>query len=137
MLATTKRTRQRTEGFDAIAKVLDNLLFAQLSGKQKHSLTGVSGTAYKLLSSLFSNSLKGVAKERHSSAAIATPTSTTVRPRRSLGNARPSPVPYRNEGTPPVSPTRLDQCLLPLTTVNRGMALGTGFIGPQKLDLIN
>jgi len=38
-----------------------------------------------------------------------------------LGDARPLSFLYRNEGALPVAPPGIDQCLLPLTSVNRGM----------------
>jgi hypothetical protein len=42
MLSATNRKKQRAQGFDAIAKVLDHLMFDQLAHKAKPSIAGIT-----------------------------------------------------------------------------------------------
>ena len=119
MLSATNRKKQRAQGFDAIAKVLDHLMFDQLAHKAKPSIAGITNTAYKELKSSFTESLKGVARD-HDHTISVTP-STLDRPRqttRMCYDGGPSPVPYRNNGVANPAPPRVDERLVPLSSAD-------------------
>jgi len=61
MLPPTKRSKPLAKGFDAVAAILDAMMFEPLI-KKKHTPLGTTNTAYKQLNSSFSASLKGLMK---------------------------------------------------------------------------
>jgi len=126
MAPTVNRAKPTITGFDAVGRILDQLLLDQLIPKLTKTAKGITDSAYKQLKTGFTESMKGVAKAAvlfiHHTTAV---TSNTIdRPRRSSMNiicTNLTPIPYDNSTPPTTAYSRLDEHLVPISSAHPGM----------------